>query len=83
MKKYLVDVYLPASGRHFDAYLPAALKIGETIELLTGIVVPLTRGGFSGTEDTVLINTSTGVPLNRNITVHDAGIRNSSSLLLI
>jgi len=83
MKKYLVDVYLPAIGSHFDAYLPAVLTIGEAIELLIDILVPLTRGGFSGSEETVLISANDGEPLDKSVTVHDSGIRNSSSLLLI
>lgn len=83
MTKYLVDIYLPASGEHFDAYLPAGKLVGEATYLLVHIVSSLSDGNFTGTADTVLINAENGEVLNRNITVYDAGIRNSSRLILI
>lgn len=83
MTKYLVDIYLPASGEHFDAYLPAGKLVGEAAALLVHIVSSLSDGNFTGTADTVLINAENGEVLNRNITVYDAGIRNSSRLILI
>jgi hypothetical protein len=83
MKKYLVDVYLPASGKHYDVYLPAGKRIGETTQLLINIAESLAGGSYMGTSDTVLLNAINGIPLNRNDTVYDAGIRNSSKLILI
>lgn len=83
MKKYLVDVYLPASGEHYDAYLPAGKLIGEATALLISIVESLTNGDYKGTADTVLLNAVNGKIYNPNATVFDAGIRNSSKLILI
>lgn len=83
MNKYLVDVYLPASGDHFDVFLPINKLIGEVISLLADIVVPLSGNSFERTADTVLINASNGEVYNFNITVFDAGIRNSTRLILI
>lgn len=83
MTKYLVDVFLPASGEHYDAYLPAGKMIGEVTSLLVSIVESLSDGNYMGTADTVLINAVNGEIFNRNITVYDSGIRNSSKLILI
>lgn len=83
MEKYLVDVYLPASGEHYDAYLPAGKQIGETIQLLSGMLESLSGGSYKGTMDTVLLNANSGEPLKKNDTVYDAGIRNASKLILI
>ena len=83
MKKYLVDVYLPAAGIHYDVYLPTGKKIGEATKLLVGIVESLSGGSYKGSADAILLNANTGDPLNRNSTVYDAGIRNSSKLILI
>lgn len=83
MNKYLVDVYLPASGEHYDTYLPAGKMIGEATLLLVKIIESLSNGDYKGTADTVLINAVNGEIFNRNITVYDAGIRNSSKLVLI
>ena len=83
MKKYLVDVYLPAVGKHIDVYLPTGKKIGEATQLLVGIAEYLSGGGYKGTKNSVLLNAKNGEPLNRDETVYDAGIRNSSKLILI
>lgn len=83
MNKYLVDIYFPASGQHFDAFLPAGKLIGEAVSLLIDMIVPLSGNSFEKTADTVLINAVTGAVYDFNITVFDAGIRNSSKLILI
>ena len=83
MKKYLVDVFLPASGTHFNVYLPTGKQIGEATQLLISILESLSRGSYIGTADTVLLNACNGEPYDRNDTVYDAGIRNSSRLILI
>ena len=49
MKKYLVDVYLPTLGQHFDAYLPATKRIGEVTSLLVNIMRSLSNGNYMGT----------------------------------
>ena len=83
MKKYLVGVYLPAISKHYDAYLPAGVRIDDVTRLLINIAESLSGGSFKGTADTVLLDADSGIPLKRSITVYDAGIRNSSKLILI
>ena len=83
MKKYLVDVYLPAVGKHYDVYLPTGKQISEATQLLVNIAESLSGGSYKGTADAVLIDAVNGEPLNRSETVYDAGIRNSSKLILI
>ena len=83
MKKYLVDVYLPAFGKHYDVFLPTGKQIGEATQLLTNIAESLSDGSYKGTADTVILNANNGELLNRSDTVYDAGIRNSSKLILI
>jgi len=83
MKKYLVDVYLPATGKHYDAYLPTGKRIGEATQLLVSIAESLSGGSYKGTSGAVLLDADSGNPLNRGATVYDAGIRNASKLILI
>ena len=83
MDKYLVDVYLPASGEHFDVFLPVNKLIGDAISLLVDIIAPLSGNSFEGTADTILINAADGHVYDFNTTVFDAGIRNSTKLILI
>lgn len=83
MITYLVDVYLPASGEHFDTYLPAGKLVGEATLLLIKIVESLSSGKYRGTSNSVLLNADNGAVYDRNITIYDAGIRNASRLILI
>jgi hypothetical protein len=83
MKKYLVDVYLPASARHYDVYLPAGKQLGEATQLLVKIAESLSGGSYKGGADSTLLSADSGEPLDRRVTVYDAGIRNSSKLILI
>jgi hypothetical protein len=83
MRKYLVDVHLPAAGKHYDAYLPSGKLIGEATRLLAGIAESLSGGSYKGTADSVLLDAGSGEPYSRDITVYDAGIRNASKLILI
>jgi len=83
MKKYLVDIYLPASGCHYDVYLPACKRIDEATRLLVSLMEPLSGGSYRGTSNTMLLDAVSGEPYDRGATVLDAGIRNASRLILI
>lgn len=83
MKKYLVDLYLPSIGKHYDVYLSAGKTVSESTGLLVEIAESLTGGSYKGTEHSVLLDAETGMPLHGRVSVYDAGIRNSSRLILI
>lgn len=83
MKKYLVDLYLPASGTHYDVYLPAGKMIGEATILLVRLAESLSDGNYKGSDNSVLINAENGRIYDRNTTVFDSGIRNSEKLILV
>ncbi len=83
MKKYLVDIYLPAASMHVDVFLPSNKQIGEIIRLLVTAVQPLAGGSYMGTADTMLLNAASGLPYELTATVEEAGIRNASHLILI
>ena len=83
MKKYLVDVFLPAAGKHYDVYLPTGKQIGEATQLLVHIAESLSSGSYKGTQGAMLLNADSGEPFDQSDTVYDAGIRNSSKLILI
>ena len=83
MKKYLVDVYLPAAGKHLDVFLPAGKEIGEVVQLLVKVAEPLSGGSYSGTRDSMLLDAQSGELFDQSVTVEDAGIRNAASLILI
>lgn len=83
MKKYLVNVYLPTIGKHYDVFLPAGKQVGEVTQLLIGMAESLTNGSYKGSADSMLLNADNGEPLKQSETVYDESIRNSSRLILI
>ena len=83
MKKYLVDVFVPAIGVHYDVYLPTRKQVAEAMRLLINIVESLSGGSYKGTPNSTLLREHDGVALNLNETIHDAGVRNSSKLILV
>lgn len=83
MKKYLVDIYLPAAGRHMDVFLPAEKQIGEIIQLLASLAKSLYEECYTCTPDTMLFNADTGEAFDLFRTVEEAGIHNASQLILI
>jgi hypothetical protein len=83
MKKYLVDIHLPAAGKHLNVLLPSTKEIGEVIGLLIRVAEPLTDGSYKGTPNTMLLDAESGQPFDRTKTVEEVGIRNASYLILI
>lgn len=83
MKKYLVDVNLPAAGTHLDVFLPPDKQIGEVIQLLVALAESQSGGSYQGTENAILLDARTGEAYTLTDTVTEAGIRNASRLILI
>jgi len=83
MKKFLVDLYLPAAGKHLDVFLPENKQIGEVIKLLIPVAEKLSGGSYKGTPDSMLFDAVTGKPFIPQSTVKDVGIVNASRLILI
>lgn len=83
MQKYLVDIYVPALGEHFDVYLPMGKRIGEAVMLLVQLISSLSGGSYKGTADSTLLNAISGEAYDFDTSVYDSGIRNSSRLILI
>lgn len=82
MKKYLVDVYVPAARKHYDAFIPSGKTIWEVTKLLIEICESLSPGEYKGSSSSILINADNGNIFNSTSTVYDSGIRNSARLIL-
>ncbi|AGK55721.1 EsaB/YukD family protein [Bacillus sp. 1NLA3E] len=83
MDKVLVEVYIPASEKSYDVFLPLESKLYEVLYLLMGTMAELTQGEFSATPDTILCDRITGKILNINLTVAENGVINGTKLMLV
>jgi len=83
MDKVLVEVYIPASEKAYDVFLPPQSKLHEVVYLLSGTMTELSEGYFKATADTILCDRKTGTILNINQTVEEVGLANGAKLMLI
>lgn len=83
MKKYLVDVYLPAAAKHMDVFLPAGKLVAEVTQMLVTAAESLYGESYRATADAMLLWADSGLPCMRSATVEEAGIRSASRLILI
>lgn len=83
MKKYLVDIFLPSIGQHYDAIIPSEKQISEAVLLLSRMAEALSGGDYRQTPDAILMWANNGSPLSPELTVQESGIRNGSHLMLV
>ncbi len=83
MKKYLVDIYLPTIGTHYDVYLPANKTMAEAINLVVQLLERLSEGSYQAGATPALMALETGEGFPQHLSVHDAGIRNATKLVLV
>lgn len=83
MNKVLVDILLPASGTHFDVYIPLDIMMYEAVRLVSQMLTDLSGGNYRASADAVLSDAQSGMIYNVNIPVAETGIRNGSKLMLV
>ncbi|GAM12646.1 hypothetical protein [Mesobacillus selenatarsenatis] len=83
MDKVLVEVFIPASEKSYDVFLPQGILLHEIVYLLAGTMTELSQGYYSATPDTILCDRKTGTILNINQTVEEIGLMNGAKLMLI
>lgn len=81
--KALVEISVPAAGEKYDVFIPLDIKMGEVLQMVSGIMADLTQGKFRANEDTVLCNGFNGAVYDVNIEGAEQGIKNGSHLMLI
>ena len=83
MKKYLVDVYIPAIERHFDVYLPETKLVSEAAVLIAGLAESIAGEYYRKSPNPLLLDAKTGESLYPDFTVRNAGVQNASRLILL
>ncbi|MCL1853219.1 MAG: hypothetical protein FWF88_09355 [Peptococcaceae bacterium] len=83
MNKILVELTLPAAEQTYDVYLPLESEIGEIVNLLCALFSDLARGKYMPTANTLLCDTETGDPFDKNKTAANYDLKNGSRILLM
>ena len=83
MEKVLVEVFVPATNRSYDIYIPLASRMSEVLLLISSLLSDLSEGKFIAGEDAVLCDAESGMIFNINLSVGELKIKNGSKLTLI
>jgi hypothetical protein len=83
MNKVLVEIFLPASGKTFDVYIPLESQMSEVLSLVSSLLSDLSDGTYKAGGTEVLCDAATGIIYNINMAVAELGIQNGSKLMLI
>lgn len=83
MNKVLVKLNVPAFEEQYDVWIPLNRRIYNVTELLVKAVNDFSGGCYKPSKRPALYDKITAEPYNINLTVKDAGIKNSTEIVLI
>lgn len=83
MDKYLVEVYLPYTGKSYDIRIPSEIFVADAINLISASLEKVTGGAYRFSKDAVLCDRETQAVLDINKTVEELNLKNGSRLILI
>lgn len=83
MEKILIEIFLPASGKKFEVFVPIKNKLSEIQPVLADMIASLSIGVYTSSEESVLCDKETGIIYNINLSIEDLGLKNGSQLILI
>lgn len=82
MKKYLVEIRLPAADISYDMFIPDSMQIGILTQLVSTAFTKLSNGIYQDSVQAVLCQQNSGQRYDPNQRVRDTDIRNGTKLLL-
>ncbi len=83
MKKFVVELYLPATLHTYDVRIPADLPLHQVIPLIGQAISRLSGGLYTADDNAILLQRESGAILNINMTPAELGLCNGSRLILI
>ena len=83
MNKILVEIYIPASEKTYDLFIPSHLMMYDVLKMLCKMATEMCDGLFVSDENTIICNRADGSILNINLSVKELELKNGSKLMLI
>jgi len=81
--KFVIDVYVPASGNKYEMRIPASIQMFNVLELIKKAVSESEDGRYCPDDTAVLCDKNTGEILNLNLTAFEMGLKNGSEIMII
>ncbi len=83
MNKVLVKLYVPAFEEQYDVWIPLNRRIYNVTEMLVKAVNEFSGGYYRPSKRPALYDRNNAEPYNINSTVKEAGIKNSTEIILL
>ena len=83
MNKILVEICIPASGDHFDIFVPVDIPIGELNDVIASGIAEITDGRYIHSKREQLCLKEPAGVLDPALTLQDYSIRDGMQIYLI
>ena len=83
MNKVLFDVFLPATGKHYDFWVPANARMQVVTELIAQAMQVAESDYYCASRMSALMYTPTGQIQEPSATVAEIGFTNGDSFVLV
>lgn len=83
MEKILIKIFVPSVSNCYELMVPKMLQLCELLPFINSVVEQQSDGQFQPTGKEILCTEEDGKILNINLTVHELGIQNGTTLFLI
>lgn len=83
MSKVLFDVLLPATGRHYDFWVPEDMPLGEIGGLVADAMQVAEPSFYSYSDNALLMHVATGRIVNARLTAEEQGFFDGERFVLL
>lgn len=84
MNNFLIDIWCPATSKTYEFQIPAKIKIGDMIEMAAEeIRIYDSNENIFKDTDNLIVMLDDNIPLSRDETAEQAGIKSGSTIMLL
>ena len=83
VKKTLFSVFLPATERYYELWVPDELSVYDAKSLISNLLKEHVGRHFVANATAALYDMATGVELDVNVRIQDLGFVNGAKLMLV
>ena len=83
MDKVLVEIHIPATGDHFDSFVPVDVPVKDLTRVIADGVAEITNGRYVASNDEHLCLKEPAGLLDPGLTLYDYGAKDGMQLYLV
>lgn len=83
MNKVLVEIHIPATGDHFEAFVPIDVQIRDITHVIVNGIVEITNGKYVASNCEQLCMKEPQGLLEPSLCLHDYGVKDGMHLYVV